>query len=330
MRINIRSITLAVALALLATGCATTNRGGRLVSSGLVSSQDIANIGGYSYVKFDNLCDRYGIDCSIDSVSKIAVMRQNGATVKVMDRSEISLVNGYTKKFTPETRITDNHVYLSPGLADHILTGIFRKTASSVKTVKPSSQLRIVLDAGHGGKDPGAIGRGGLKEKNITLDIAQRLKDVLDRDSGYDVVMTRNSDVFVPLTTRSYIANNANGDAFISIHVNSARKKAAHGFEVYFLSSAVGKKHKAYDDIAEATELAKCITSAASYRLGLANRGVKPAKFCVLKGTYMPSVLVEVGFISNRKEAINLRSPEYRQSIAESIADGIAAYRRRK
>ena len=214
---------------------------------------------------------------------------------------------------------------------------------------------RIVIDAGHGGKDPGTRA-GNLREKDIALDIAKRLRDVL-RKRGFEVIMTRETDVFLPLEQRAFIANSRQADIFVSIHVNAARNRRARGLETYYLNlstsadaaevaarenASTGKVRMAevrklldqimnHTYVEESRELATTTqTAIAESILGRAkhplNRGVKTAGFHVLLGAKMPAVLVEVGFVSNREEARQLRSSSHRGKLASAIADGISRY----
>lgn len=214
----------------------------------------------------------------------------------------------------------------------------------------------IVVDAGHGGHDPGAIGRGGLREKAVTLDVARRLRDLLVKD-GFQVVMTRDGDRFVSLGQRSALANRAGGDLFISIHANASRQRSAGGFEVYYLSAATDDHARALEaaenvalpgDVkepvdsdtrgivwdllytehrAESTDLAARVCQGLKRELSTANRGVKSARFAVLKGTRMPAILVEIGFISNPQEEARMRKGHHRQSAAGGIRQGILNFR---
>lgn len=215
----------------------------------------------------------------------------------------------------------------------------------------------IVLDPGHGGHDPGAIGRTGLREKEVTLDIARRLKDLLSHD-GFRVVMTRGDDRFISLGRRSQIANSQGADLYVSIHANASRSRSASGFETYTLSEATddharaleaaenaslpsevgGTLHSETDAIvwdllytehrAESTELAREICWGLKQSgLRSQNRGIKSARFAVLKGSRMPAVLVEVGFITHPKEEGWLRTASYRQTIAEGIRKGIFSFK---
>lgn len=226
---------------------------------------------------------------------------------------------------------------------------------------------KVVIDAGHGGKDPGAIGPSQLLEKDMNLDIAFRLKSLLEDLYGLKVVMTRDSDVFIPLGDRTAIANREAADIFISIHCNAAPKKKRalknmRGVETYFLSLAKtddarataamenaaiqfeqpDKKNANIDDIQlilwdvmqneflkESSDLAEMIQEELSSAISVPNRGVSQAGFYVLNGAYMPSVLVESSFISHPEEEKMLKKTYFRQSIADGIAKGLEIFAKR-
>jgi N-acetylmuramoyl-L-alanine amidase len=214
---------------------------------------------------------------------------------------------------------------------------------------------RIVIDAGHGGKDPGTLS-GSLREKDIALDIAKRLRDNLT-ERGLEVIMTRDTDVFVPLEQRAFIANSREADLFVSVHVNAARNRNARGLETFYLNLAtspdaieVAARENASTGtirMADVDNLLKQILNhtwkeesrefATTIQARMAesilgrtehpqNRGVKTAGFHVLLGAKMPAVLVEVGFVSNREEARQLRSASHRKKLAAAIADGVIRY----
>ncbi|HEX9119996.1 MAG TPA: N-acetylmuramoyl-L-alanine amidase [Terriglobales bacterium] len=213
---------------------------------------------------------------------------------------------------------------------------------------------RIVVDAGHGGHDTGTIAPNGLLEKDLVLDVALRLGKLLDSRMGAEVVYTRDDDTFIPLETRTAIANQNEADLFISIHANSSRDPSARGIETYYLNfttsadalevaareNAVSeksihelqdlvKKIALKDKIEESREFAVDVQQALYNGLanrGLRNRGVKKAPFIVLIGANMPSILAEISFVSNPADAKRLRTPDYRQKIAESIYRGTAKY----
>ena len=216
---------------------------------------------------------------------------------------------------------------------------------------------RVVIDPGHGGHDPGAQTKG-LKEADLTLDIALRLEELLQREAGLEVVLTRRTDIYVPLEERTAIANREGADLFLSIHANTSRSTSARGVETYFLSFAgspdaeavaarensshAGEMHKLPDIIKaitlnnkldESRDLAAMVQEALVTRLrrsnrDVLNRGVKKAPFVVLIGAEMPSVLAEVSFMSNRQELQFLKNATYKQRIAEALHAAVMRYRR--
>ncbi len=213
----------------------------------------------------------------------------------------------------------------------------------------------IVLDPGHGGKDPGAIGKNGLMEKDVTLDIAKRLKKILTEKENKKVYLTREDDTYIRLEQRPTIASGKKADLFISIHVNSNTKRSSRGIETYILNLSSDKwaqKTAARENMASEksiSDLEKILFDLAdnnkevsmSLALSVQNSvvnalkkdysriedlGVKQAPFYVLIGTKVPSILAEVSFISNPDEEKRLRTSEYRQKIAEGLYEGIKKY----
>lgn len=215
---------------------------------------------------------------------------------------------------------------------------------------------KIVVDAGHGGHDTGTVGSNGLQEKDLVLDVALRLGKLLESRLGADVIYTRDDDTFIPLETRTAIANQQQADLFISVHANSSRDRAARGVETYYLNftssrdalevaareNAVSeksihelqdlvKKIALKDKIEESREFAQDVQQSLHSGLSakapaIRNRGVKKAPFIVLIGANMPSILAEISFISNPSDERKLRAPEYRQKIAESLYRGVSRY----
>jgi N-acetylmuramoyl-L-alanine amidase len=172
-----------------------------------------------------------------------------------------------------------------------------------------TSAVTIVIDAGHGGYDRGGIPGQRIAEKEMTLDVAQRLKKVLTA-SGYRVVMTRDSDVFVPLGTRVAIANSYPNAIFVSIHFNSAKRSGAGGIETYFYSR-------------DSLSLASAIHYFVAGGAPSSNRNVRRRGYFVLRKTRVPAVLVECGFLTNPTEAAYALNASYRQKLAEEIAAGV-------
>jgi N-acetylmuramoyl-L-alanine amidase len=171
----------------------------------------------------------------------------------------------------------------------------------------------VVVDAGHGGKDSGAYRRFGPPEKIATLDVATRLSEKL-RESQFKVVMTRTNDTFIPLDTRVDIENATPNSVFVSIHFNDSRRRGIKGFETYY--------HSPY-----AAELAQHVQNKLCTIPGAVNRGVHTANFRVIRKAVYPAILVECGFLSNRAEGYEARSTEYRDRLADKIAEAIVEER---
>jgi N-acetylmuramoyl-L-alanine amidase len=172
-----------------------------------------------------------------------------------------------------------------------------------------------MIDPGHGGQDPGAIGIGGVREKDIILPIGQRIAEILERN-GIQVIMTRDSDYFVSLPGRVAMAERANADVFVSIHANSAgaNRPEVSGLETYHYESGL--------------TLARIVHSNILQSLNIRDRNVRKARFYVLRKTSMPSILVETGFITGREDVANLTNSTYQNQMAEAIAQGIIQYLR--
>jgi N-acetylmuramoyl-L-alanine amidase len=245
-----------------------------------------------------------------------------------------------------------------------------RSAKPAAKTKKETRQAKaaptryssrtIVIDPGHGGKDPGAVGRSGLKEKDVTLDIGIRLRRILKNQCKCRVLMTRTKDVSIPLEERTAFANTSNADLFISIHVNANPKRNAKGVETYFLSPARSRAEmytaarenmvamsngnvesndisfilsdmSNTDKINRSSEMAGDVQTALvrtlrSKKYKTKDNGVKSAMFYVLHGARMPSVLVETAFISNGPEEKRLKSAAFREQVASGIAHGVKKF----
>lgn len=215
---------------------------------------------------------------------------------------------------------------------------------------------RVVIDPGHGGHDTGTSGSEGLREKDVALDVARRLGVLLQERLGSEVVFTRDTDTFIPLSRRTAIANERKADLFISIHVNSSPIRSVAGVETYYLNFSTSKssldtamrenagadrglgelqdllkKIAQKDKADESREFASRVQnslialSPKAFRAAR-DRGVKRAPFVVLIGASMPSILAEVGFISNPQDETQMGRPEYRQRIAEALYKGVASY----
>ena len=225
-----------------------------------------------------------------------------------------------------------------------------------VATFKPGKIRRIVVDPGHGGHDPGAVGAGGTQEKDVVLAIGLKLAEKLREELGIDVVMTRSTDVFIPLEERTAIANKVNADLFVSVHANASLNRGASGVETYYLNLAKTEKAAQLAARENGTSLEKVsllqailFDLMANYKLndsahlaeevqkslykklnghypGTRNLGVKQGPFYVLVGATMPSILAEVAFISNETEEVRLRDKAFLDLAADGIVDGIKGY----
>ena len=214
-------------------------------------------------------------------------------------------------------------------------------------------KMRIVIDAGHGGRDGGTVGRGGLFEKDLVLEIGQRLGKLLESRLGMDVIYTRQDDSYVPLDVRARIANQAQADLFISLHANYSDIPSARGVETYYTNLFMAPASKDVDmrlggggrnaattllspaDLQERVEQSRRLAESVQRSLygtlsaqnpGLRDRGVKEASFVVLTESAMPGILAEVSFVSSPADEQKLRSDGYREQVAEALYKGIARY----
>lgn len=240
---------------------------------------------------------------------------------------------------------------------------IIQSAGARTDQVDYPQRTRIVIDPGHGGRDPGAEGLNGVREKNVVLDISRRVAEKLKRRLNVDVYLTRNSDTFVPLDKRKDLANRLEADLFVSIHANASKNGRMHGVETYYLKNTndratlrlaslengittliKGSDVSTDADLpyilsdmvqgqkeAESTVLASHIQNQVTAFLkpryhSVQDLGVKQGPFLVLDGTYMPSVLVETAFVTSGLESKRLSSPTYREAVAEGIYRGIKRY----
>ena len=239
-----------------------------------------------------------------------------------------------------------------------------RKVKKPAKNLSLARQLglsvrRVVIDPGHGGKDPGCFSRGGAKEKDIVLNLAKILAKKLEQQLGLEAILTRNRDVFLSLEKRTAFANVKKADLFVSLHINAHKLRNVHGLETYFLNmatderavmvaareNATSEKHisdlqKILNDLMLNTKINESSRLAHEVQKGMVSRikkrykkvkslGVKQAPFYVLIGAEMPAVLVEIAFISNPDEERRLRDPDFKERLATALFDSIKRYERR-
>ncbi|MBN1526289.1 MAG: N-acetylmuramoyl-L-alanine amidase [Candidatus Omnitrophica bacterium] len=368
MKPSTRFIVAACLVALFIAGCASQGPYLRLDPS---LQKDVRVFEGTQYIPLIPLCDAYGLRWDWDPFMNTAAIERKGKIV-LRAGSDVILVNGVEKRLDRPVLVTGSVVYVPLSLVRNGLNAIVEtapryasqgQTYAPAQVAAPSGKYTIetiVLDAGHGGKDPGAISRRfRIKEKDQALYVARQLKKALEA-RGIRVIMTRSDDTFISLPGRVDIANRSDADLFVSIHLNSSRSRSLTGFECYYLSeatddnsraleafenaslkleegTAVGENSKGLgttlwdmkltENRHESMELASHICRAVDRSFLTRNRGTKTARFYVLKGTRMPSVLVEVGYLSNRLEELKLKDQKYLDKAVDALVRGIEAYK---
>jgi len=357
------SAVVAMTALLLFSGCATPSLPSRVKEPiGFDWTAQRVHIGTQTYLPLDAVATQLRGRQEWDPKSQVWMLTALGHELRLAPHMSVALVDGVPYALSATPILDPNGRLLLPEGLWH--DRLFQwRTPERIPPPVPSVRLKtIVVDAGHGGHDPGALGPTGLKEKTVALAIARFLRDMLIKD-GFRVVMTRYDDRFIPLEERSAIANREGGDLFVSIHANASRRRSASGFEVYYLSEATDDHARALEaaenaslpgwvapwqapvpkDVqtivwdliytehrAESRRLGEEICWAAA-QLGLPwrSRGVKSARFWVLKGSRMPAVLVEVGFITSYDGERHLSNPEIQRRLAQIVRQGILRYRDR-
>lgn len=331
-------------------GCTTVTKN----KSGL----DIYNINGINYCALSNLSQIKGLDFEYDLLTRSVSLRKGSHKISLLLGEKLLIVDNKPVYLKQPVDIYKGMLVVPYKFQEQILDVVLNVKSVEIKKVISFNNIKkIVIDPGHGGNDPGAIGKTGLREKDVVLDISRRLKKILN-DLGVTVVMTRDTDKFIPLNERVNIANRVNADLFVSVHANANPSRSLNGFEVYYISSSVSDVQRAivstkqvklnfanssfaqsssnlksilWDMIhsynrAQAIELSRSICKEMGLSTDARIIGVKSANFCVLRGTCMPAALVEVGFVSNKMEEQLLKDNLYRQRLAEAIKGGIEDY----
>lgn len=300
-------------------------------------------------IKITNQIAFIMIDENLFQLSSKTVKQNNDYYVPA--ESFLSIVNNLSTSIS--ISLNTNQINL-----DRIIETPKKTVKVDLKSEKQKWEFKtIVIDAGHGGKDPGAVGYRGTKEKDIALDVAKRLEKKISKNMDVKVVMTRDEDVFLRLSERTKIANENNGSLFISIHTNAAEDRRASGFETFLIglnkneyAAKVAARENAVlelegktgqeltgEDLIQATiaqaafassseTFADMVQKEIKKRVQSRDRGVKQAGFVVLARASMPNVLVELGFISNPAEEKKLRSPQYRDQLATAIYRAVQQY----
>jgi len=335
---------------LLISGCVTVPTGENIATY---------SIGGVAYYPLVTLCDLRGVSMEYDALLRTVYLSKGTQHVSLRVGDELVLVNDNAMHLNSPIDVYQGAIAVPRQFKEQVFDVLFRQVVlvgrrAGTGKIKLN---KVAIDAGHGGNDPGAIGRNGLKEKDVNLDIAKRLSSLL-RAEGVGTVLTRSTDKFIPLSTRVNIANKSGTDLFISIHSNAARSRSLCGFEVYYVAPSVSDSKRAaltarsaslnlkdtvfssdtqdlraivWDMIyansrAESIELSRSLCKIMDSSIDANILGVKNARFQVLKGITMPGILIEVGFVSNLDEERLLRTGAYREKLAAGILEGIREY----
>ncbi|MBU1112493.1 MAG: N-acetylmuramoyl-L-alanine amidase [Candidatus Omnitrophica bacterium] len=316
------------------SGCATTAQR----RSGMPASVN-------NYLSLDEFCKKYNFEYSFDTLDDVISLNSPDKEMKLLLNSTVVLYNGSAVFLKVEPLYYNGRILLPPQLVELVSRG-------PLASFKPTFNFKtIVIDPGHGGKDPGAISCNGLQEKKINLIVAGYLKEDLERQ-GFKVIMTRTSDSYLTLAQRTNIAKKYHADLFVSIHANSNRSSSVQGCEIYYLSpsrlnsleralklakSESFRSKKLDSDtetilwdllIARNHALSSEISNMLYFtfkNLGFSVKPPKQAPFYVLRFAYVPAVLVEMGYLSNSYEEKALRKKYYQKQVAQAIALGIVS-----
>ncbi|MDD5692789.1 MAG: N-acetylmuramoyl-L-alanine amidase [Candidatus Omnitrophica bacterium] len=347
---NLKLSFICICLVILISGCATVPVG---------ESIPAYSIEGVTYYPLVSLCNLAGVDMQYDVLLRTAYLTKNSNRLNLRAGDALVLVNDNLMHLNSPVDIYQGTIVVPGQFKEQIFDVLFKAPATGYRR-PPSAKVKltkVVIDAGHGGTDPGAVSKSGLREKVVNLDIAKKLSTLL-RNEGVQTVLTRSTDKFIPLSTRVNIANKSGADLFISIHSNANRSRSVSGFEVYYVAPSVSDTKRAaftarsvplnlknavlgsnsselrsivWDMIytnsrAESIELAHALCRIMDSSIEANILGSKAARFLVLKGIRMPGVLIETGFVSNPNEERLLRTSAYRQKLAEGILEGIRDY----
>lgn len=271
---------------------------------------------GEDTVTIEQLALRLGL--RIEQRDETFVVMKNAAnTVLIFTHTDGRFfVNGKPLGSVGNVETAGDAIHVSSTLAEQIRPHL-RVALPQPPVVTPRKTRGVVIvDAGHGGHDPGTISAAGIQEKNINLRVAAKVARLLE-GRGIGVVMTRWQDQFIELEERSALANRRNADLFVSIHADSAPSRSAQGFTVYVATAASAGAYRVAHAINQAMETT-----------GMNNRGIREADYRVLVNTECPAVLIELGYLSNPQDTARLADDRFRDRLAEAIADGIQAYLR--
>ncbi len=322
----------------------------------------LVDVSGKPFIDIRSFSETKGLRYQWDAVAHNASVHRPDGVLRFHVGSRYFLDGDSVRELDESCRFYSGRVVISAS-AKSFLESSFPSRQPYVvpaESVPGTHRIRkVVVDAGHGGRDTGAVNSHGVREKDIVLDIAQKVRDGL-RAHGIDVVMTRQSDIFIPLRERARIANKKGADFFVSIHANAAESRSLSGFEVYHLSEAIDDQALAVEraenlpigfrsetamaadrdlqvifwDLAEAenrkesVKMSGRITEAVGRSVEVSAKRELTANFYVLKWTECPAVLIETGYLTNDEDESRLRSPEYQEALAGAIVRGLVAYKK--
>lgn len=309
-------------------------------------------------IDLNEICNQYHVSWQWDGVTQVVMLEFQGNKAKALVGSRVVMVNRDRVSLSAPLRRINSSIYVPDDFESKVLVplGVIAPQGGAHVDWSRARIRTVVVDAGHGGKDPGTQGATGIKEKTVVLDIARHIKDYLE-EAGLKVILTRDSDEFISLPQRTEITTKSDADLFVSIHANSNPTRKTEGIEVYYAKTSskrdldeeqraknektyVKKLNSSYSNVLEdivadmmyvqkvsqSETLAKRIVNESSSEAGGVNRGARHCRFFVVRNTLIPAVLVEVGYLTNRHEEKKLSSLAYRQKIAEAIAHSIIKY----
>jgi N-acetylmuramoyl-L-alanine amidase len=362
------------------------------------SDIDLLLVSGMGYLRIDDVAEIFDGKVDFDPVKNKASLELSRGKVEFFIDSREVIIDNIKRKMKKEAKIIEGRVWIplevvvtkafgqvlggqafwdypskTLSTVEELTGAPLKEEAKEVSAPEPEITVpvpplgeakkprirTIVIDPGHGGKDPGAIGPKGTEEKDLVLKMAHNLAKELHKNLKTRVILTRYHDIFLSLAERTAIANREKADLFVSIHCNASLKPSTRGFEIYFLSDeasdeeaqavanmensvmALEEKKEKGSELSsilwslamnefmdESCELCSLIASEVDSRLRIMdNRGVKQAGFRVLRGAKMPAILVEAGFISNQSEARKLRSSKFQKELVESVCAGVKKYK---
>lgn len=314
-----------------------------------------------AYVPLMRLAEQKGLSCQWEPLVKNLTVQGPGGVARFHEGSEYILIDQRLHRLSGEVKWMAGEPYAPEEVAGYLnrLLRVESYSATPIVSLDSTRLRRIVLDAGHGGHDQGANNHSGIIEKDLVLKITRRVAERLRRE-GVEVILTRDSDVFIPLEERARISNDGNVDLFVSLHANASPTKSLKGFEVYTLSQAAGDEEIAavrakkavtpralfvdgagntvkavYWDLREAENRRESIRMA--HRIGRSAREsldlnvlrLREAQFYVLKWTESPAVLIEIGYITHPDDARLLEDESYVEKLCEALAKGILEWKKR-